>query len=173
LFARAEAPAWDAPRWPLFVSLAVGASWIPVANVSPVWATVLIFVMLLAALWALMRATPDADRWLLQPPVALYAGWLTAASFVSLGLLLAGYGIMDDNRAAWSALIPALAVAGWVQAKKPRAWGYGAAVAWAFVAVSVSNADDGSLITLGLVGAVLMGWLIWRGQQARGENVHL
>ena len=48
---------WDRVRWPLIVSLTVGASWISVAKISPLWATVLIWVMLLTALGALFRSS--------------------------------------------------------------------------------------------------------------------
>jgi hypothetical protein len=37
LFKRDTDPGWDAPRWPLFVSVAIGASWIPVALTAPGW----------------------------------------------------------------------------------------------------------------------------------------
>jgi hypothetical protein len=35
LFQRADDAGWDAPRWPLFVSLGLGTGWIAVANTSP------------------------------------------------------------------------------------------------------------------------------------------
>ncbi len=63
LVKRAEAAEWDRPRWPLIVSLTVGASWLAVAQTSPIWATILIWVMLVTALWA-MFATPVRDMWL-------------------------------------------------------------------------------------------------------------
>ena len=53
LLRRAENPAWDAHRWPLVASLAIGTPWISVAVISPIWATVMIWAMLGAALWAL------------------------------------------------------------------------------------------------------------------------
>jgi hypothetical protein len=79
LFARDEDGPWDRTRWPLFLSLAIGASWISVAQRSPILATILIWIMLAGALMALMR-TPARDRWLLAGPLGLYAGWLTAAT---------------------------------------------------------------------------------------------
>src|SRR6056297_3673371 len=35
LVRRSDSPAWDATRWPLALSLAVGAAWLPIAQVSP------------------------------------------------------------------------------------------------------------------------------------------
>ena len=163
LLRRADDPAWAAPRAPLLLSLAVGAVWIPVAEASPVWATVLIGAMLAGALAALARTTPKVDRWLLQAPVALYAGWLTAASCVSVGLLLAGWGWTSEAAAAWIALGLALALAGAVQGALGRAPEYGLAVAWAVVAVGVANwgASPG-LVALAALGAVTMAALAWR-----------
>ncbi len=95
---------WERGRLPLFISLAVGTSWLAVATVSPVWATILIVVMLICALTALYRMCNASPAWIATWPVALYAGWLSAASFVSLGLLLAGYGVLSETAAAIIAL---------------------------------------------------------------------
>lgn len=91
LFKRPLHPDWDAHRWPLLASLVIGAAWIPVANISPIVATVMIWAMMLTALWALMRL-PYHDRLWLQAPVGLYAGWLTAASCVGTAVVFTGYG---------------------------------------------------------------------------------
>ncbi len=139
LVRRADAADWDATRWPLIISLAVGAPWISVAQMSAVWATVLIWVMLLTALWALFSA-PSRDRWLAAAPLGLYAGWLSAASFVALALTGAGFGILAGEVAwAWIVLPLALALAFWVQSRVPGIPEYGLAVGWAFVAIAVAN----------------------------------
>jgi hypothetical protein len=157
LFARAEAADWDRTRWPLFVSLAVGTSWISVAQVNPPLATLLIWVMLGGALMALMR-TPRRDRWFLAGPVALYAGWLTAASFVSIGLLGAGYGVaFGETGWAWAAVLAALATVLAVQSRVPHAPEYGLAAAWAFVAVAVANLGESpALVAAALLAAALV-----------------
>lgn len=59
---RWAAPDWVEMRIPLAISLAVGSIWLPVAVRSPVWATVLIWVMLISALIALWRS-PRLDPW--------------------------------------------------------------------------------------------------------------
>ena len=35
LFRRAADPVWDRTRWPLFISLVIGAAWLPVAQNEP------------------------------------------------------------------------------------------------------------------------------------------
>ena len=139
---RDDDPAWAPMRWPLFASLALGASWISVAQQSPVIATLQIWVMLIAALVALARS-PHADRWLAQAPLAIYAGWLTAASFVSLGLTLAGYGILL-GAVGWAAigLLVLLAFVAVFQRFLGRAPEYSLTVIWALSGVVAANVAD-------------------------------
>lgn len=139
LFARASDPGWDAGRWPLFLSLGLGTGWIALANASPVMATIVIWLMLIGALTALMLA-PRKERLLAQAPLALYAGWLTAASWVSVGLLLAGYGVMSPWAAALTTLPLATLFALAVQIRLHRAPEYAGTVIWALIAVIVANA---------------------------------
>lgn len=137
LLRRAETEAWAAFRPALTVSLAIGAIWLWVAMRSPVWATILIWVMLVAALLAHL-ATPRREPIFAAAPVGLYAGWLTAAAFVSLGLLAAGYGLVDARPAAWAAIagaaITALAVG--LRRREPA---YFAAIAWALAGIAWAN----------------------------------
>ncbi len=155
VYARRSDAAWDRVRVPLIVSLAAGTPWLAVANRSPIWATVLIFVMAASAIVALRRA-PTSDRWWLQAPVAIYAGWLTAASFVSLGSTAAGYGVLT-NGLGWAFLGIALAlvVTVLVQRTVPRASGYGGTVIWALVGIMVANGTARLGVTL-LAGAGAM-----------------
>ena len=100
-FKRRDDPGWDVTRVPLAISLAIGTIWIAAAERSPILATGLIWLMLATAIVALVR-TPRRDRLLLRAPVALYAGWLTAASAVSLGLIAAGHGVLGLAPDAWT-----------------------------------------------------------------------
>jgi hypothetical protein len=147
-------PAWAAMRLPLSLSFAVGSVWLPVAVRSPVWATVLIWVMLITALWALWRS-PRTDAWAAAWPVGLYAGWLSAASCVALGLLLAGYGFVDQQVAAWIMVGVAIVLAWGVQWTLGHAPTYGVAVIWALVAVGVQN-GFGGVGRLALAGAAAL-----------------
>jgi hypothetical protein len=166
LLRRRSTPAWSGPRPWLIVSIGVGATWLAVAQVSPVWATILIWVMLLAALAAVFK-TPVTDRWLLQAPVALYAGWLTAASFVSLGMLGAGYGIVTGEVGwAWAALSGALTFGAAVQIRLKRAPEYGAALVWALIAVAVKNWDvEPAIAAFAIAGAGIMAALALRAMR--------
>ena len=149
LFSRAEDPAWDAPRWPLMASLVLGAPWITVAQISATMATVLIWAMLLTGLVALLSTRGvTRESWLHAAPIAVYAGWLTAASWVSIGLMLGGFGVTSVTTAAWIALAGAAATAAAVQRRLPHTPFYGLAVAWALVAVAVRNAGDNLPLTV-------------------------
>lgn len=147
---------WHDMRLPLCISLAVGTTWLSVAVASPVWASVLIWVMLISALAALFMA-PVADTPWAALPVALYAGWLSAAACVSLGLLVAGYGWMDQETAALVFVALAIFIGCFVQAALRRAPTYGVAVIWALVAVAVANWNAVQIVAwLAAGGAVVM-----------------
>ncbi|SLN55173.1 hypothetical protein [Roseisalinus antarcticus] len=139
---REDDPAWEAPRAWLVPSLLLGTPWLWVAGQSAIWATVMIVAMAATAVMAL-KAAPWFDRWTLQAPLGIYAGWLTAASFVSLGSTLAGYGILFDAT-GWAyvgiviALVTAIAIQDWLE-KAPE---YGLTVTWALIAVIVQNGSD-------------------------------
>jgi len=145
---RDTAPDWDAGRWALVVSLAVGATWLSVASMAPVAATILISVMLAGALMALLRA-PDRDWPWNAWPVGLYAGWLTAASCVALGSVLIGHGVASPAAVSWSMLVLALllAVALTLRLRTPT---YPIAVAWALVGIVVTNGASALGIAAGL-----------------------
>lgn len=153
---RSDILAWDRARLPLIVSLGVGTPWLAVANASAIWATVLIFVMALGAILALMRA-PQHDAWWFKVPVGIYAGWLTAASFVSLGSTAAGYGIVTGQLGwAYIGIIGALALTTWVilHTKAPS---YGLTVIWALVGIIVSNQTEVlSVSALAMAGIVIV-----------------
>ena len=135
---RAENAMWDAARKPLIISLAIGTTWLSVANVSAVWATILIFLMAITAIAALLRASAN-DYWMFKAPVGIYAGWLTAASFVSLGSTAAGYGVLTGAMGwAYIGISGALIVAAGVL-MRCNAVPYGLTVIWALVGIIVAN----------------------------------
>ena len=148
--------AWHDMRVPLCLSLAVGTVWLAVAEASPVWASVLIWVMLLAALAALFMA-PAQDRVWAAYPVGLYAGWLSAASCVSLGLLAAGYGWLDETTAAFVFVGLAAVIGAGVQAILNRTPTYGLAVIWALIGVIVATWGGAQTVAwVALAGAVVV-----------------
>lgn len=150
---RRDAPDWVAMRVPLAMSLAVGAVWLPAAVLSPVLATVLIWAMLVPALVALWRA-PVLDAGWASLPIGLYAGWLSAASCVAIGLLLAGYGLLDEVTTAFVMITVATVLATVVQVRLGRAPTYGVAVIWAFVAICV--AAPASVAIAAGIGALIV-----------------
>jgi hypothetical protein len=153
-------------RLPLALSLGLGTPWVAIANVSAIWATVVIFLMLGTALWALFEA-PRRDRWLLQAPVALYAGWLTAASFVSLGSAMAGWGIGPGSLGwAFIAIPAALLAAAAVLLAKPEAPEYALTVAWALFGIAAKNgAEVPGVTALAVAGIVSVAALAWAGHR--------
>lgn len=154
LWRRAADPGWDRARAPLMVSLAIGAPWLWVATVSPIAASVMIFGMLVFAVIALLRA-PRADWALLAAPVGLYAGWLTAASAVSLGVTMAGYGVLDGTAWAYIGVPLAAAVALAVLLARRDGYTYGVAVLWALTGILAKSGLE-PLSFAGLVGAVMV-----------------
>lgn len=166
LLRRADDPDWDAPRLPLALSLAVGVPWLWVAERAPLAATAMILVMLAAALLALSRTPSGRDRLLLAPPVALYAGWLTAASAVALGVSAGGYGVLTPGEAAWGGLALALLVAVAVQARVAPGPVYGLGVIWALLGVAAQNGGERLGLTLAAsAGASLLAALAWRRRE--------
>jgi hypothetical protein len=164
LIKRGDDPAWDRARPPLLVSLAVGTPWLAIANTSAVWATVTIFIMAAGAIMALLRA-PASDIWYFRVPIGIYAGWLTAASFVSLGTTAAGYGLLTDATGwAYIGIIGALLVAGSVQ-RMSGAPSYGLTVIWALVGIVVANGAGAIMISGAAVGGIAaMLYLILRNR---------
>lgn len=157
-------PAWEPTRWPMIISLGVGALWLKVATISVIWATVLIWVMCLSALWAVFMGRQGGPKWALAWPLGLYAGWLSAASLVSLGLLGAGYGIFGDALFwGWVMVLVAIGFAWMNQMTFVGVWTYAAAVAWALIAIAVKNyPDQWALAAVALLGAVLIAALAVR-----------
>lgn len=161
--------AWQPVHLPLILSLGPGAFWLWIAGFAPVAASILIFWMLGCAIWAFLR-TPTQDRWLLRVPVALYAGWLTAAAHVSLGVAIGGYGLASAEIAAVIGVGGATLVALLVLRARPDAPEYGAAVIWALIAVVVANIPGSLLVqaptvaALALVCALTLRGL-WAGQR--------
>lgn len=156
VFSRKYDEAWEAGRVALLISLAVGTIWLPVALASPVWATILIWIMLITALISCYQSYKATPYWISRWPVALYAGWLSAASFVSIGLLLGGYGLVGETPAALIALVLATGFAAF-HAYRLISWPYSVAVAWGFVGIAVANLYSSSAISVAaFVAAILV-----------------
>lgn len=163
---RSDSESWQPHRLPLFLSVGIGAFWLPISNTSPIGATVLIWVMLLTAISALVR-TPEHDRWLLRIPVAFYAGWLTAASAVSLGIVGPGYGFAF-SATAWKiiAVGGALFVAATVHLTLGRIIEYAIPVLWGFGAIFVGaySRDVPVAVLAATAVLVVLALVLWAPQ---------
>lgn len=169
LWKRADDPAWVRVRPALAVALVLGTVWLAIAGASPVWATAVILVMAASAILAFLQAPTEPDRWILSAPLAIFAGWLTAASLVSTGILLAGYGYTGNEEAALDMLGVVLILTPLVQSRKPRMPVYSVTVIWALVGVAAKNWGNETLVAwaaLAMAAVVLVaaGWL-WRRSQ--------
>ena len=141
IWKRSDDPAWRQPRIYLSLSLLAGTPWLYIATQSAVWATVLIVVMTVFAVLALITTPRLFDRWVFQAPVAIYAGWLTAASFVSIGSTMAGYGIGFASLGwAYIGIAGALVIAMLVFWQRPASE-YLLTIIWALVGIIVANLD--------------------------------
>ena len=122
--------------------------WMLIAWFGPSWATVaVIWVMLGLAITAFLRALPFAgekawDRWII-PGLGLYAGWLTAATFVNTADVLPLYGVGPFGLSAQGVGVAVIIAVTLVAAGVLRASGgslsYAAAVGWALVAVILND----------------------------------
>lgn len=150
---------WRAMRPPLALSLIIGSFWLAAANASPIMATVMIIAMAASAIVAMMRAG-QSKPWVQVRPVALYAGWLTAATGVAIGVILGGYGVLSAQSAAILCLVGVLIVSLFVQSARPREWGYAAAVIWALIGIIVANlaTQNWPVIALAVFGSAAMTW---------------
>ena len=157
LFARRDKVQFTGPGLPLLAAVALGTLWLAIAGSFPILATVTILIMAALALTAFLIADPAQDRWLLSAPLAIFAGWLTAAAAVSTGVILAGYGLLSDTGAALTMLALVLAIALAVQSKCPRMPVYGATVVWAIIGIVVVNWGQNPTVAYSaLAGAAIM-----------------
>ncbi len=157
LIRRRGDPAFLRVALPLLLASALGAVWLAIAASAPLLAEVAILLMAACALTACLRADQAQDRWLLAAPTAIFAGWLTAASAVSTGVLLAGYGVLSDTASALTMLAVVLAVALTVQICRPGMPVYGATVVWAIIGIVVSNwIANPTVAFAALAGAAIM-----------------
>lgn len=150
-------PRWREMRICLLISLGIGTFWIAAANASPILATVMIFVMAVFAVIAMLRAGHETPVWQVRP-VALYAGWLTAATGVGTGVVLGGYGVLTAQVAAIAMLGLVLVAAVVVQFFRPAEWAYSLAVIWALAGVIAANAQSANwpVIALAALGIVVL-----------------
>lgn len=150
---RAHSADWDEVRLPLIASLLMGTIWLAIAGAYPLLATLGILFMLATAMVAFFLADEFYDRWMLSAPLAIYAGWLSAASAVSVGVVLAGYGLLTDTESALVMIAIVFGVAGMVQWLRPYMPLYGLTVVWALIGVIVANAGSNFIVATAAAAA--------------------
>ena len=161
-------PDWQPMRPALLVSLALGAFWIETAHRTPIGATVLIVAMLVPTLLAFLRAGQQDPVWQVRP-VALYAGWLTAATGASVGMVLGGHGILPEQAAAILCLVGVTFVALLVHGRRPGEWAYSAGVVWALAGILVANLSPMNVpvAALSAGAAVLLACRVFASRRAK------
>ncbi len=166
---RAKSLDWDEVRLPLATALGLGTLWLFIAPWAPVTATVVIVVMLVAALAAFFAADEFYDPWLLSAPLGLLAGWLSAASAVSVGILVAGYGLLSNTEAAYVMLALTLGASALVQVLRPEMPAYGAAVTWALTGIAIANLQTHLFVAIAAGGAAfaMVSLLLWQWRHRR------
>lgn len=172
LIKRADAPEWQAMRPALLLSLVIGASWIPVALVAPVTSTVLIIAMLVTALVALYRA-PTTDSFWAAAPIALYAGWLSAASIVASATILSAYTGLNTQTAGFIGLLLIGAIASWIIKTTTQPLPYAAAVIWALIGVVVANYGSAVGLVFGSAIGLIIGLCVVLVQRLRAKQPDL
>jgi hypothetical protein len=93
---------------------------------------------------------------MLSAPLAIFAGWVSAASLVSVGIMLGGYGLLPHPTAALVMVAVLVAAALYIQSRQPMMPVYGATVVWAIVAVAVVNRSDYPMIAITAAIAALI-----------------
>lgn len=147
-FIRARSLDWDETRLPLIISIGIGILWLWIASFWPLIATALILGMWACALVAFMAADQDYDPWLLVHPLSVYAGWLSAAMLVSIGVVVTGYGLFAENHAALGVIAAVLVLVPIVQYYQPAAPLFSVTAAWALIAIVVANYDRYPFVAL-------------------------
>jgi hypothetical protein len=150
--------------------------WMLVAWFGAAIATVIvIWVMLVLAVITFLRALPFAgetawDRAII-PGLGLYAGWLTAATFVNTADVLPLYGFAPTGLSAQSMGVAVIVAVTLVAALVLRAsrgnLAYAAAVAWALVAVIANNPSLSAVTIASALALVTVGALSFAFRSVR------
>jgi len=123
------------------------------------WGTVALIVAELAVLltWArfVLAEGPRStlSHWAVEAPLLLWAGWISAATFVNLSSTLKGEGIRPfalGEASLATVLVASAATVGAVVAWLTGSWIYAAAVAWALFGIAISNRRTGSATVRGV-----------------------
>lgn len=152
--------------WALALGYAATGLWLVFARFGPLWATVPTIAVLLAAIgWAFVEAArapggTRARRWLVLPGLGLFAGWVTAATYVNIAEVLPRFGFDRFGLGPTPFAVLVIAAATFSAAlfleRTRGSLAYAAAVLWALVALIVANLERGfGLLVPAAAGAAL------------------
>ena len=150
----------------LFAGNVAWEAWVPRHGLD--WTSVAIIIAELAlALWLLFAVVSaeltGADWWLVAFPLALFAGWVSAATFVNLsstmvrpfvGESVAATGPDPRRPAVALALIGSVVALGLVVTFLSGSWPYALAVAWALGGIILANRSRTTLAGTALAGTL-------------------
>ncbi|MCG7364233.1 hypothetical protein MHZ93_23535 [Roseomonas sp. ACRSG] len=155
--------------WPLAGAFACSNLWMLLSQLTGNgWHLVVVIMVLLACVltaFFIARAEPRqgwVDAWIIHPLTGLFAGWVSAATFVNIAGAAVLSGIIGNGGMAGSlaAILILLAAAGlalgvlWTARGAP--W-YAAAFAWALLGIIVANTVDRDLnLLVAVVAAALL-----------------
>lgn len=164
--------AWvRAGRWPLVVGALLAGSWINIVDVVPWPVDMLVYAVTVAA--AITAAWRTAGAWndgtiavtIASVAASLFAGWVTVATAVSIGIAIRDEGWADitgaDGRSLAIALVAGTAIFGAIVALlMPRSLGYGVAVAWGLGAIATDRWADHERLALASAGGAALVLLV-------------
>ena len=143
---RASGQQYRAIGWPLAGTMAGFSVWLWLAERNWVWATAVVFAVMLAFLCRAivpLRSMPaSVAGWVPYVTIGVYAGWSTVAIWANLAAAIRHSGQVH-NATGWQlAILIGATVSSCIGITLSRAqWAYVAATVWAFAAVIVSTAD--------------------------------
>jgi hypothetical protein len=114
---------------------------------------------------ALRAGLKTSETWWMHVPLALLAGWLTAASWVALTTTVVGFTALTPVLGSWIGLSGALVTAIAVLRVMPQP-AYAIAAIWALVGIIVANLGGSTAFVAATgAGAALLAWEAVRGSR--------
>ncbi|MEO8574644.1 MAG: tryptophan-rich sensory protein [Pyrinomonadaceae bacterium] len=142
-------------------SCAVNCAWLYFWHRDQIALCFVVIVVLWATIGAICYRLRDPeslrDTWLAKAPFGLYFGWVTAAMFVNLAIMLKFQGVAlsptAETALAVTLIVVAAACAVLVSAKLTNYF-YPLAVAWALTAIAVQQSGHTAVVTTAAFGVI-------------------
>lgn len=135
------------------ISCVLNCAWIYFWHHEQILVCFLVIALLAFVLFLICRSLKNTDSlgeyWLAKAPFSVYFGWLTAATLVSLAILLA-YLKLDISDSAWTTIAVVLIATASILAVLVRRWLindlYPLAIAWALTAIAVKQSGNTPIV---------------------------